>query len=111
MKISHEYLMELAALDQKINYTMALLAAPKFKNISICFFTERNNGEPDYYHNLRQENFDFSLTFELTKMLNEQLDFLHFKKETLLNNREQFETQLNLQQSFNYTLNDNNNEQ
>jgi hypothetical protein len=44
-------------------------------------------------------------------MLNEHLDFLHFKKETLLNNREQFETQLNLQQSFNYTLNENNNEQ
>jgi len=103
--------MELAALDQKINYTMALLAASKFKNISICFFTERNNGEPDYYHNLRQENFDFSLTYELTKLFNEHLDFLHFKKESLLNNRNLFEEQLESQQKLNYTLNNNTNEQ
>lgn len=108
MKISHEYLMELAALDQKINYTTALLSAPKFKNISICFFTERSNGEPDYYHNLRQENFDFSLTFELTKMFNEHLDFLIHKKETLLNNRDHFEQQMYLQQAFSNSLNNDN---
>lgn len=109
MKLSHEYLMQLADLDQKINYTMALLAAPKFKNISICFFTERSNGEPDFYHNLRQENFDFSLTYELVKLFNEHLDYLHFKKETLLNNRDSFHDQLELQQSL--TTKTNNNEQ
>ena len=108
MKISHEYLMELNALDQKIGYMEALLAASKFKNISICFFTERTNGEPDFFHNLRQENFDFSLTYELVKLFNEHLDYLHFKKETLLNNREQYHQ---AQYELLETLKTNNNDQ
>ena len=86
MSLNHEYLMQLFEIDTKIARMKALLAAPKFDYISISFTTPTGPGEPDRYHRLEDENFSFSLSYELVKMFNQNIDLLEMQKESLLNN-------------------------
>ena len=85
MNLSHDNLMALHEIDTKINFMKALLAAPKFKNVSICFSTATTPGQPDRFHRLDEQNFSFGLSYELVKMFNQNIDLLEMQKESLLN--------------------------
>ena len=85
MFLTHDDLMCLHEIDTKINYMKALLAAPKFKNVSICFSTATAPGQPDRFHRLDDQNFSFGLSYELVKMFNQNIDLLEMQKESLLN--------------------------
>jgi hypothetical protein len=93
MKLTHDYLMALHDLDTKISHMKALLAAPKFKNITINFFTETAPGQPDRYNSINEQNFGFSLSFELVQIFNENIAFLEMQKESLLNNCNDYQTE------------------
>jgi len=85
MNLTHDYLMSLHEIDTKISYMKALLSAPKFKNVSLCFSTTTAPGQPDRFHRLDDQNFSFGLSYELVKLFNQNIDLLEMQKESLLN--------------------------
>lgn len=85
MNLTHDNLMALHEIDTKINFMKALLAAPKFNNVSISFSTTAAPGQPDRFFRLDDQNFSFGLSFELVKMFNQNIDLLEMQKESLLN--------------------------
>lgn len=73
---SNDLLLEMAEIEKKISQMKVIISQLSFSDISIMFFTRSKLGER-MYHCLRQDNFEFNLEVELTKLLMENYEQLN----------------------------------
>ena len=73
---SNDLLLKMADIEQKISQMKVIISQLSFSDISIMFFTRSKLGKR-MYHCLRQEQFEFNLEVELTKLLMENYEQLN----------------------------------
>ena len=73
---SNDLLLTMADIEQKISHMKVIISQLSLSDISIMFFTRSKSGDR-MYHCLRQDNFEFNLELELTKLLWENYEQLN----------------------------------
>ena len=73
---SNDLLLKMADIEKKISHMKVIISQLSISDISIWFFTRSKLGEK-MYHCLRQEQFEFNLEVELTKLLMENYEQLN----------------------------------
>ena len=78
MKTQNEILLDLAQSQSNLHYMQLLLTNLTINDVSIMFFTRDTSGTRQF-HTLRQENFEMRLSYELTQLLNANVELLEQK--------------------------------
>lgn len=73
---SNDLLLTMADIEKKISQMKIIMSQLSVSDISIMFFTRSKFGDR-MYHCLRQDNFEFNLEVELTKLLMENWEQLN----------------------------------
>jgi hypothetical protein len=87
-KTESDLQIDIAKCDQSISHTKVILSQVSINDCSLMFFTRDKFGQQTY-HCLRQDHFEFPLSYEITKLLIENLEQLEEKKAELLNHYSQ----------------------